>query len=116
MAKKLFYKIGEVAEMFNVNPSLIRYWEQQFDFIRPKKTRSGLRKYTQKDIDNFNIIYHLIKEKGLTIKGAKEYIREKKENNDIDKLQVINTLKRTKTFLKEVMEYLDAKTIDGEDL
>ncbi len=109
MAKKLYYKIGEVAKMYGVNPSLIRYWEQEFDIIKPGKSRGGIRRYTQKDIDNFAIIYHLVKEKGLTIQGAKDYIRTKKENNDLDKLEVINTLKRTKKFLQEIKEILDTR-------
>jgi DNA-binding transcriptional MerR regulator len=109
MAKKLFYKIGEVAEMFNVKTSLIRYWEQEFDFIRPKKTKGGIRKYTQKDIDRFEIIFHLIKEKGMTIQGAKEYMAKKRSQNEMDKLEVINTLKRTRQFLTELKEILEIK-------
>lgn len=109
MSKKLYYKIGEVAKMFDVNTSLIRYWEKEFDFIKPHKSRGGLRRYTEKDIENFDLIYHLIKVKGLTIKGAKEFIKAKKENNEFDKVEVINTLKRTKKFLKEIKEILDSR-------
>ncbi len=109
MGKKLYYKIGEVAKMFDVNPSLIRYWEKEFDIIKPKKSRGGLRRFTQKDIDNFELIFHLVKEKGLTIQGAKDYIESKKLNNDLEKLEVINTLKRTKKLLKELKEILEAR-------
>ena len=108
MAEKIYYKIGEIASRFNVNPSLVRYWEQEFDFIRPKKSEKGTRYYTRKDIENFEIIYHLVKEKGLTIKGAQEYLKTKKQNNEIDSLEVINTLKKTQSFLMEVKKLLDS--------
>jgi DNA-binding transcriptional MerR regulator len=113
MTKKLFYRIGEVAKKFNVKTSLIRYWEQEFDFIKPKKSKGGIRMFSQKDIDKFEIIYHLIKEKGYTIQGAKEYIRNKRENENIDKLEVINTLKRTKEFLLDIKIILDSKNNEG---
>ena len=64
--EKLYYTIGEVAEMFNVNTSLIRYWEKEFDIIKPKKNKKGNRFFTVEDIENFNIIYYLVKELGLT--------------------------------------------------
>jgi DNA-binding transcriptional MerR regulator len=108
MAEKIYFKIGEIASRFKVNPSLIRYWEQEFDFIRPKKSEKGTRYYTRKDIERFEIIYHLVKEKGLTIKGAHDFLKTKKENNDIGKLEVINTLKKTKNLLQEVRELLDS--------
>ena len=107
--KKLYYKIGEVAEMFNVNTSLIRYWEQEFSIIRPKKSHGGVRLFTQKDIDHFELIYHLIKEKGMTVSGAREFIKNKQEKNDFEKLEVINTLKRTKTFLQDIKALLDER-------
>jgi DNA-binding transcriptional MerR regulator len=102
MAEKVYFKIGEVAERFGVNPSLIRYWESEFSFIRPRKTKGGTRLFTRKDIDHFEIIYHLVKEKGLTIQGAKEYIDKQKKEKSLDKLEVINTLKRTKQMLTEI--------------
>jgi len=95
--------------MFQVKTSLIRYWEQEFDIIRPKKTKGGVRLFTRKDVDQFELIYHLIKEKGMTLQGAQEYIRNKKENNDFEKLEVINTLKRTKAFLTDIKELLERK-------
>ena len=108
MAEKIYFKIGEVAKRFDVNTSLIRYWEQEFDFIRPKKSQKGTRLYTRKDIERFEIIYHLVKEKGLTIKGAQDFLKGKKENAEIDKLEVINTLKKTQNLLKEVKKLLDS--------
>lgn len=108
MAEKIYFKIGEVASRFDVNTSLVRYWEQEFDFIRPKKSQKGTRLYTRKDIERFEIIYHLVKEKGLTIKGAQDYLKGKKENAEIDKLEVINTLKKTQNLLKEVRKLIDS--------
>ena len=109
MSQKLYFKIGEVAEKFSVNPSLIRYWEKEFDFIQPKKSLKGTRMFTQKDLDRFEIIYHLVKEKGMTIKGAKEFMKEKKSRQEIDKLEVINTLKKTQLFLKDLKKLLDSE-------
>ena len=108
MAEKIYFKIGEVASRFNVNPTLVRYWEQEFDFIRPKKSQKGTRLYTRKDMERFEIIYHLVKEKKLTIKGAKEFLKNKKENQEIGKLEVINTLKKTQALLKEVRKLIDS--------
>ncbi|HEY9114002.1 MAG TPA: MerR family transcriptional regulator [Bacteroidales bacterium] len=108
MAEKIYFKIGEVAKRFNVNTSLIRYWEREFDFIRPKKSQKGTRLYSKKDIERFEIIHHLVKEKGLTIKGAQDFIKAKKENREIDKIEVINTLKKTQNLLKEVRKLIDS--------
>ncbi len=110
MAEKLYFKIGEVARIFKVNTSLIRYWEQEFDFFKPKKSKKGTRYFSRKDIDNFEIVYHLIKEKGLTIQGAKHYLQSKKESETLDKLAVINTLKRTKALLKDLKIVLEERS------
>ena len=110
MSEKLYFKIGEVANLFNVNTSLIRYWEQEFDFLKPKKSQKGTRYFSRKDIDNFEIVHHLVKEKGLTIQGAKDYLLNTKENDTIDKLEVINTLKRTKSLLEEIRKTLVLKS------
>ena len=67
---KVYYSIGEVADMFGVNTSLIRFWEKEFDVIKPHKNKKGNRQFTKADIDNFHLIYHLVKEKGMTLKGA----------------------------------------------
>jgi len=110
MSEKLYYKIGEVASIFNINTSLIRYWEQEFDFLKPKKSKKGTRYFSRKDIDNFEIVHHLVKEKGLTIQGAKDYLQNRKEENTIDKLEVINTLKRTKSLLEEIRKNLEKRS------
>ena len=70
--EKLFYSIGEVAQMFKVNTSLIRYWEKEFDIIRPKKNKKGNRLFTKEDVENFHVIFHLVKERGMTLKGAQQ--------------------------------------------
>ncbi len=107
MAQKIFFRIGEVAKKFNVQTSLIRYWEKEFSFIHPKKSDKGTRLFTQKDMDNFEIVYHLIKEKGMTIQGTREYFKKHYDKDSLDKLEVINTLKRTRNLLEEVRNVLD---------
>jgi DNA-binding transcriptional MerR regulator len=76
---KLYYTIGEVALMFDVSTSLIRFWEKDFDVLKPKKNKKGNRLFTPEDIDNLKIIYNLVKEQGLTLEGAKKYLRENKK-------------------------------------
>jgi DNA-binding transcriptional MerR regulator len=98
---KLYYTIGEVAEMFKVNTSLIRFWEKEFSVIQPKKNKKGNRLFTPKDIDNFNKIYHLVKVNGYTLDGAKKALKSKEkieietdsdENNElIKKLESIKS-------------------------
>ncbi|VAW28138.1 hypothetical protein MNBD_BACTEROID07-1492 [hydrothermal vent metagenome] len=107
MAQKIYFRIGEVAKKFNVQTSLIRYWEKEFTFIKPKKSAKGTRLFTQRDMDNFEIVYHLIKEKGMTIQGTREYFKKHYDKDSLDRLQVINTLKRTKSLLEEVREVLN---------
>ena len=102
---KLYYTIGEVAAMFNVNASLIRYWEKEFTIIKPKKNKKGNRFFTKTDIENFHIIYHLVKERGMTLKGAKRKLRENKEDT-INNFEIIKTLKDIKEQLLEIKEEL----------
>jgi DNA-binding transcriptional MerR regulator len=103
--EKLYYSIGEVAEMFNVNASLIRFWEKEFDIIKPKKNKKGNRFFTKQDIDNIQLIYHLVKEKGLTLNGAKKKIRENKDDTN-NNHEVIKTLTEIKTLLLEIKDSL----------
>ena len=79
---KVYYSIGEVADMFGVNTSLIRFWEKEFDVIKPHKNKKGNRQFTKADIDNFHLIYHLVKEKGMTLKGAQMKLRENKAETE----------------------------------
>jgi len=110
--QKVYYRIGEVAKMFHVSTSLIRYWEREFKIIKPNKTTHGVRQFTTKDIDNFQLIYHLVKEKGMTIQGARDYIKSKKQKDDFDKLKVISTLKKTKVFLQDIKALIEKKESD----
>ena len=103
--EKLYYSIGEVASMFDVNTSLIRFWEKEFDIIKPKKNKKGNRLFTQKDIDNFHIIYHLVKERGMTLKGAKMKMKENKEDVEHN-FEIIKSLESIKEMLIEVRESL----------
>lgn len=76
---KLYYTIGELSEMFDVNASLIRFWEKEFDILKPKKNKKGNRLFTPENIDNFKVIYNLVKEQGLTLEGAKKYLKDHKK-------------------------------------
>lgn len=99
--EKIYYSIGEVSELFNVAPSLIRFWETEFDIIQPKKNSKGNRQFTKTDIENIRLIYHLVKEKGFTLQGAKEMIRN--GNSAIkDKMEVIESLRSIRRFLEEI--------------
>lgn len=103
--EKLYYSIGEVAEIFAVAPSLIRFWETEFDVIKPKKNRKGNRQFTKEDIDNVRTIYHLVKEKGFTLQGAKEMLRNDNESVR-DKMELLDSLKNVRSFLLELKEKL----------
>ena len=103
--EKLFYSIGEVARMFDVNTSLIRFWEKEFDIIRPKKNKKGNRLFTKEDIDNFHIIYHLVKERGMTLKGAKQKMSENKDDavHNLEVIQALHNIRRMLTEIKDEM-------------
>ena len=103
--EKLFYKISEVAKMFNVNISAIRFWEKEFDILKPKKNKKGNRLFTPKDIKNIQIIYHLLKERGFTVEGAKKKLKENKSDT-IDNIQIINHLKDVRGFLVSLRDEL----------
>lgn len=101
--EKLYFSIGEVSEIFNVAPSLIRFWESEFEIIRPKKNRKGNRQFTKEDIDNVRTIYHLVKEKGFTLQGAKDMLKNDSQAVR-DKMEMIDSLKSIRTFLVELRE------------
>jgi DNA-binding transcriptional MerR regulator len=112
--QKRYYTIGEVAEKFNVNTSLIRFWETEFDILRPKKNKKGDRQFTQKDIDCVQTIYHLVKEKGFTLQGAKDIIKASaKEQNE--KAALIASLEKLKSFLTELRNNLEVKDTSTAD-
>lgn len=104
--EKLFYTIGEVAAMFNVNTSLIRFWEREFDIIKPKKNKKGNRLFTREDIDNFHIIYHLVKERGMTLKGAQKKLKENREDT-VNNLEIIKSLNDIKKMLLDIKEEMN---------
>ena len=103
--KKIYYSIGEVAAMFDVKNSLIRFWEKEFSIIKPKKNKKGNRYFTEKDINNFKIIFHLVKERGYTLDGAKKKLRENKEDT-IKNVEIVNQLKDIRTQLVAIREIL----------
>ena len=103
--EKLYFSIGEVSEMFNVAPSLIRFWESEFEIIKPKKNRKGNRQFTKEDIDNVRTIYHLVKEKGFTLQGAKEMLRNDSQSVK-DKMEMMDSLKRVRSFMVELRDRL----------
>jgi DNA-binding transcriptional MerR regulator len=103
--EKLYYSIGEVAKIFEVNTSLIRFWEKEFDIIKPRKNKKGNRFFTNEDIDNFHIIYHLVKERGMTLKGAKQKLKENKDDT-IDNFEVVKSLKNIREMLLDIKNSL----------
>jgi DNA-binding transcriptional MerR regulator len=103
--EKLYYSIGEIADMFNVNTSLIRYWEKEFDVIKPKKNKKGNRFFTTEDIDNFNLIHELVKIRGMTLKGAKKKLRENRDGT-VKNYEIVKILKDVRQMLIEIKEGL----------
>ena len=98
--EKSYYSIGAVSEMFKVNPSLLRFWENEFSILKPKKNGKGDRFFRPQDVKNLQLIYHLLRERKYTIEGAKEYL--KKSARAEEKFEMIESLKRLKQFLTEL--------------
>jgi len=105
LPEKLYYGIGEVAKAFNVNTSLIRFWEKEFDVLQPKKNAKGNRKFTPKDIKNLQFIFHLVKERGFTLEGAKIHLKENKQKT-LSNFELVQKLERVKTELFKIKEQL----------
>ncbi|MDR2813711.1 MAG: MerR family transcriptional regulator [Prevotellaceae bacterium] len=103
--EKIYFSIGEVAAMFEVNTSLIRFWEREFNIIKPHKNKRGNRMFTQKDMDNFRIIYHLVKEEGLTLDGARKRLKNKMTHEEVS-LEIVKSLENIKEMLLEVKSTL----------
>ena len=113
MADKLFYSMGEVAEMFDVNTSLIRHWESQFSILRPKRNKKGNRLFSPEDVENLKMIYHLVKERGMTLEGAKKVLRKAPSESGVDRdAELMERLQRIRALLVEVRE--DLKAGEGE--
>ncbi|SHJ93892.1 MerR family transcriptional regulator [Pseudozobellia thermophila] len=105
LPEKRYYGIGEVAKAFGVNTSLIRFWEKEFDALKPKKNAKGNRKFTPQDINNLKLIYHLVKERGFTLEGAKIHLKENRQKT-LDKFEIIDKLERIKAELVKIKEQL----------
>ncbi len=105
LPEKRYYGIGEVARAFDVNTSLIRFWEKEFDVIQPKKNAKGNRKFTPKDIQNLQLIYHLVKERGFTLEGAKTHLREERQKT-LSNFEIIQKLEHIKAELVKIKSQL----------
>lgn len=103
---KLYYSIGEVADMFNVNESLLRFWEKEFPQIAPKKAGRGIRKYSKEDLETIGLIYHLVKEKGMTLAGARQRLTDNKEVTT-QNFEVVSRLKEIREELLAIKKELD---------
>jgi DNA-binding transcriptional MerR regulator len=103
--EKVYFRIGEVAEMFGVNVSLIRYWEKEFDIIKPFRNKKGNRFFTKQDVDNFHLIYHLVKERGFTLQGAREKLKANRDDVTANH-EVVKTLQQMRAFLLELKQNL----------
>jgi len=105
LPEKRYYTIGEVAKAFDVNTSLIRFWEKEFDVVKPKKNAKGNRKFTPEDVKNLQLIYHLVKERGFTLDGAKIHLKEEKKKT-LDNFEIIAKLESVKNQLIKLKEQL----------
>src|SRR5690606_12047816 len=102
---KLYYPIGEVAQMFDVNTSMIRFYEKEFDILQPKKNAKGNRLFRPEDVENLKIIFNLIKDKGFTLQGAKDYMKSK-QDEIVDNQKIIDSLEKLKSFMLTLNEQL----------
>lgn len=112
--KKLYYSMGEVAEMFDVNPSLIRHWESKFDCVRPHKNKKGNRMFSPQDVEKLKLIYHLVKERGMTLEGANKVLKRRSGGNELSRdMELLERLQRIRASLVAVREELKGN-VDGE--
>ena len=112
--KKIYYSMGEVAEMFDVNQSLIRHWESKFDCLKPHKNAKGNRMFTEADVERLKQIYHLVKERGMTLKGAAKVLRQSSQDELKREMELLERLQKVRSLLVEVREELKAG--DGEQV
>lgn len=105
LPEKRYYAIGEVAEAFGVNTSLIRFWEKEFDALKPKKNAKGNRLFTRQDIKNLELIFHLVKERGFTLEGAKIHLKEEKKKT-LTNFEIIRKLQSIKAELTNIKNQL----------
>ncbi|MEG1749632.1 MAG: MerR family transcriptional regulator [Tannerellaceae bacterium] len=104
---KLYFSISEVAEMFDINDSTLRFWEKEFDIIHPRKTAKGTRFYKQEDIDSVRLIFHLVKERGMTLAGARQKLKENRETT-FQREEIVNQLKQIKEELISMRDAFEA--------
>ncbi|MCK9269080.1 MAG: MerR family transcriptional regulator [Bacteroidales bacterium] len=104
-SEKMFYTIGEVADMLHVSTSLVRYWEKEFDILKPKKNAKGNRLFRPNDVENLKTIYHLVKERGFTLQGARNKLSQNKEDV-IQQAAVVDSLKKIRSFLVDLKNEL----------
>jgi DNA-binding transcriptional MerR regulator len=104
--EKMYFTISEVAKQFNVAPSLIRFWETEFELLKPKKTTKGNRLYSRKDIDNFRLVYHLVKEKGYTLDGAKKKLKDGGAESLGNNAEIVSHLQNIRKFLETMYKEL----------
>ena len=102
---KRYFSIGELAKAFGVNASLIRFWDKEFDILKPKKNAKGNRMFTPEDVKNLQLIYHLVKERGFTLEGAKTHLKEGQKKT-LDKFDIITKLETIKNQLTEIKNHL----------
>ncbi|MDA9808874.1 MerR family transcriptional regulator [Flavobacteriales bacterium] len=102
---KIYYSIGEVSNMLNVNTSLIRFWEKEFDILKPKKNKKGNRQFTKEDVKNYYLIYHLVKERGYTLNGAKEVLKTSISEVKNQK-EIVDKMTKIKSFLLNLKQQL----------
>jgi len=105
LPEKRYYGIGEIAKAFGVNTSLIRFWEKEFDVLQPKKNAKGNRKFTPKDVKNLQLIFHLVKERGFTLDGAKTHLKENKTQT-LTTFDIIQKLEGIKAELIKIKTQL----------
>lgn len=110
--EKVFYSIGEVAEMFSVNTSLIRFWDKEFTTLKPTKNKKGNRLFTPQDLEHFRLIYHLVKEKGMTIKGANQLLKKNKEGT----AKTFEAVKRLLDIKEQLISIMDELDNDSNEL
>ena len=102
---KRYYSIGELAKAFDVNASLIRFWDKEFEILKPKKNAKGNRMFTPEDVTNLKLIFHLVKERGFTLEGAKTHLKEEKKQA-LNNFEIINKLEDVKSQLIKIKEHL----------
>ena len=102
---KRYYRIGEIAKAFNVNASLIRFWDKEFEALKPKKNAKGNRRFTPEDVQNLKLIYNLVKERGYTLEGAKTYLKEQ-DRKSLDNFKIISKLEGVKNELMKIKNQL----------